>query len=468
MAGFYSSIMANDILNINQPMIFKLPKNQSSCGQLLIGLLIGIAIFAILSHAVFTLTRLSFSLVSYNRARITARHLAQEKLELIRNLPYDDVGTVGGIPGGPLVQSENIVRNGLNYLVKTSIIYIDDPFDETAPSDLLPTDYKRVRVDVSWEGLAASGRAPVVLASDIAPRGIETTAGGGTLSILVFDANAIAVPQADVKIIAATVDPPVELDLQTNDNGRVVLPGALVCTDCYQITVTKSGLSTDRTYSTSEVANPNKPHKTVLEGEVTEVSFAIDKLSTLNIASFSDRDSNFAPMGNVTFQLRGQKTLGTDASDLPVYKFDKQFTTDGGGNLIITDVEWDNYEVNLPDTSGLDIAGTNPLIPVSVLPDTTVNFTFALAGKTAHRLLAVFTDPGQAPIASVSATLSFGSYEETKLTGLDTDPDFGQVFFPGLADKNHTLEATTSGFLDLETKVKILGYTREDIILDPE
>ncbi|MCH7640648.1 prepilin-type N-terminal cleavage/methylation domain-containing protein [Patescibacteria group bacterium] len=445
-----------------------LPKNKATEGQTLISLLIALVIFGILASAIFSLTASSFQFVSFSRARIAARHLAQEKIELIRNLPYDDVGTIAGVPGGNLAQTENIVRNGLNYEIKTSIVYVDDPFDGIAPTDLLPTDYKRVRIDVSWKGLTGSRADPLVLVTDIAPKGIETTAGGGTLSILVFDANASPVAQADVHIEATEVDPDVILDLQTSDTGYVVLPGTPVCTSCYDITVTKSGYSTDRTYTTSEVANPNKPPASVIEGELTEISFAIDKLSTLNVASVSDRDSGFNPLPNITFQLRGAKTTGIDSDDFPVYKFDKQFATDGSGNLIITDIEWSNYTIIMPSGSGYDIAGTNPLIPLQLLPDTSVNWTFSLATTTTHRLLVTFTDPGQAPVASVSATLSFGAYEETKLSGADTDPDFGQVFFVSLQDKNHDLEATASGYQDVDTKVKVDGYTEEDIVLQPE
>ena len=122
----------------------------------------------------------------------------------------------------------------------------------------------------------------------------------------------------------------------------------------------------------------------------------------------------------------------------------------------------------MPGTSAYDISGTNPLIPLQLLPNATVNWTFSLAITTTHRLLAIFTDPGLTPQASVSATLSFGSYVETKLTGADNDPDFGQVFFAGLQDKNHSLDATASGFKDYKGKVNVSGYTQENVTLQPE
>ena len=106
-----------------------LPKKQPRQGQILLSILIAIAVFAILVNALFTLIAASFDLVSLNKTRITARHLAQEKMELVRNLSYEDVGTVGGIPDGIIEPEEMVRRNDLNYTIKTDISYIDDPFN---------------------------------------------------------------------------------------------------------------------------------------------------------------------------------------------------------------------------------------------------------------------------------------------------------------------------------------------------
>src|SRR3990167_2574132 len=336
------------------PKYFTLKENLVR-GQFYIDLIIAVAVLSILGLTLFRLSALSYEIISFNRARIAARHLAQEKAEYIRNLPYDDVGTQGGIPAGAIPQVENIERNGLNYVVRVAVIYYDDPFDGLVPDDLLPTDYKKVRIDISWGGLAASNINPVTLITDISPKGIETAAGGGTLSILVFDANAQPVPQADIHIVASSVAPPVDLTLQTADNGRVVLPGTPTCVACYEITVSKTNYSTDKTYSQSEVANPNKPHASILAGALTEISFAIDRVSTLNVTSRSDKTAEFTPLPGVSFRLRGEKVIGTDVSDEPVYKYDEEFTTDANGVQNVTNLEWDNYSVLLPTGSAYDV-----------------------------------------------------------------------------------------------------------------
>ena len=439
-------------------------------GQFYIDLIIAVAVLSILGLTLFRLSALSYEIISFNRARIAARHLAQEKVEYIRNLPYDDVGTQGGIPAGAIPQVENIERNGLNYVVRVAVIYYDDPFDGLVPDDLLPTDYKKVRIDISWGGLAASNINPVTLITDISPKGIETAAGGGTLSILVFDANAQPVPQADIHIVASSVAPPVDLTLQTADNGRVVLPGTPTCVACYEITVSKTNYSTDKTYSQSEVANPNKPHASILAGALTEISFAIDRVSTLNVTSRSDKTAEFTPLPGVSFRLRGEKVIGTDVSDEPVYKYDEEFTTDANGVQNVTNLEWDNYSVLLPTGSAYDVSATNPLTPLSTLPNTTTNFNFAVTGVTANNLWAVFKDGvTSTPIASVSGRLSFsGSYEPDGFTGDTTEVDWGQIFWPSLSGQTYTLEATAAGYLDFSGAIIVSGKTKEVILLTPQ
>jgi len=334
-----------------------------------------------------------------------------------------------------------------------------------APMDLLPTDYKRVRVDVSWGGVAASQTNPVTMITDIAPKGIETMVGGGTLSILVFNSQGQPVPQAEVQITATAVNPPVNLNLKTGDDGRIILPGAKTCNACYQISVQKAGYSADRTYSLEEVANPDKPHLSVLEAQVSEVSFAIDRVSTLNVLTVQDREHNFAPLPNQSFILKGEKTLGRDINDEPVLKFEKNLTTDGLGRLILDNLEWDNYHFSLPDGSGLDLATSNPLQPIIVLPAVTLNFTQSLTTHTPNSLLTIFRDSSNNLLASVSAVLTATDFESSASSGLSDKPDFGQIFFGNLLGQSYQLTATAAGFLDYSANFQVAGQTQEEIIM---
>ncbi|KKQ95808.1 MAG: hypothetical protein UV74_C0013G0413 [Candidatus Woesebacteria bacterium GW2011_GWB1_43_14] len=441
----------------------------SSRGQIYIGTIIALGIFFILSQAVVTLVLSAYDLVSYSRARITARHLASERMESVRNLSYLDVGTQGGIPSGSLPQEEDVNKNGLNYHVQTSIIYIDDPFDGSSPIDLSPEDYKRVRIDVSWGGIAASKGNSITLITDASPKGPGYSSGGGVLAITVVNANAYPVAQAKVTIVAQTT-PEINLTSYTNDSGQVILPGTPTCNNCYQITVTKEDFSTERTYSNLEVANPTKPHVSVYEGFVSEISFVIDELGTLNISTLNSRDNNFAPLGDQTIRLLGSKIIGTDETDLPVPKYDQELTTNGSGNLEINDFEWDNYQVLLPESLSRTISGTNPLSPFSMLPNSSLNLLISLAPNSPSTYLASFTDSSLNPQATVSATLSSTNpvFDESITAGNPEDPDFGQIFFNNLSDGTYNLSATSSGFVDHSSTVNIPNQSSDQIILIPQ
>jgi len=446
-----------------------LPKHNLQRGQFYIGILISVGVIGVLSAALFAVVQISYELVIYSRARITARHLAQENIELIRNLPYEDIGTTGGIPSGSLEQTTQVKRNGLMYIVNTDIIYVDDPFDGLAPSDTLANDYKKVRVDVSWEGLASSKKNPITLITDIAPKGIETTTGGGTLSILVFDANGIPVAQSEVQITATDINPPIDLTLYTNDSGRIILPGSPICISCYNITATKDGYSFDKTYTTLEVANPEKPPLTILEGQLTEMSFTIDKTSSVTFFTVNDRDSNFTPLASQTFTLKGEKIIGTDVADEPVFKFEQTIVTNGVGQILVENLEWDNYVSIFADLYPFDISGTNPLHPIALLPDEQIDAYISLTPHTDHTLLSTFMDPSGSPIASVSATLShITGYEATKSAGSINDPDYGQVFYTNLNPLTYTLDATVSGYTTYNGDISVLNQTLETTILSPE
>jgi len=452
-----------------QKSIKMLPINsKKNHGQTLLEVLIALAIFSILAHALLTLVATTYSVNTFNRSRVAARQLAQEKIEAIRNMSYSNIGTTGGIPPGIIPPTEYVFLNGLKYQIKTTVIYIDDVFDGVSPDDILPTDYKRASVEISWEGLESSKNNPITMITDISPSGIEATVKGGTLSVYVFDANAHPVPQANVEIISSGTTPIVNMTIKTADDGRVILPGAPTCKKaCYQISVSKDGYSSERTYSTDEVANPAKPYLSVLQGQISESSFSIDKLSKINVYSFNDRQNSFEILPNITFTLRGQKIIGTDTYDNPVYKYQETFSTNSVGKKILNEMEWDNYIISTPPTVG-DISGLNPQPYISVNPDSTIDISFAVSAHTQNSILISFQNPGGNSIASVSAKIYDNKgFQSIATSGASGYPDFGQVFFSNLSQKIYQLEATISGYIKYTGIVDSYGYKQQTVTLNP-
>lgn len=436
-------------------------------GETYLEVIIAMGIFVVLSQAVIVLANTGYELIGFTRARNVARTLALTKMEYARNLSFANVGTVGGIPSGTIPQKEAIAINGQEYIVQTTVVYVDDPFDGVSPVDLVPNDYKRVRVEVTWTGLGPKG-TKAVLISDVAPKGVESVIGGGTLSLLVFDSTGHSVSNAAISIVSSGITPAVNENVVTNDNGRIVLPGAAPCVKCYRVTATKSGFSADRTYGVSEVPNPTKPDLTVVQGGLTEMSFTIDQLSTLTLNTYAGKDVNFAPLPSQTILLQGTKTIGTDTLDNPIYKYRQSVTTNSSGVLTLNNMEPDIYSVQTATSSAYIISAANSLLPFPLSPQSTKTEKIALSSSPTNSLHIAFTDAARNPIASVAATLNDnGAAVATSSAGLSADPDFGQVFFGNLANKTYTLDASVSGYQPSTTTIPVTGNAYSEIILNP-
>lgn len=324
-----------------------------SSGFTLVEILVGIALLIIIFTGLFGIFQLGMKIISYSKAQTIAIALANEKIEEIRNLPYKDIGTVGGIPPGVISEILTLTRNKITFTIKTTIIYIDDPFDGLFPDDSLPKDYKRAKIKVSWPGFWGG---EINLITDVAPKGIETEAGGGTLIFWILDASGKGVPQANINLINNQVSPPINANYQTNDSGYFVLAGSPTSTESYQIRVTKNGFNEDRTYSREEVANPTQPHLSVFEGKITEASFSIDLLSSFLIEtrarqSFDDdfgNDSQLSEYENISI-FNGEVNLAKINEDyLPSgYLISKEI---GPIDLINWDrLTWEDEKSDLTD-----------------------------------------------------------------------------------------------------------------------
>ncbi len=252
-----------------------------------------------------------------NKMRLAATMIADQQIEDARNLPYDAVGTTAGIVSGVIPDVQVLGENN-EFNVNTFVQYIDDPFDGTyagETNDDLPTDYKAVKVTVSWQG--PFGKDEIITYTNIAPKGLESDFGGGALNILVFDANGLSVEGASIHVENNAISPVVNFDALSDDNGQLLLMGAQASHETYEITVTKDGYSTSYTSPrTTENPNPVKPHVSVLEGARTEISFSIDLLSNLNIRTIQNDYDNWIVNRDNTQrdQINGMAAIADDGN----------------------------------------------------------------------------------------------------------------------------------------------------------
>lgn len=259
----------------------------SSAGFTLIEVVIASALMLLVFTGLFAGMQLMVEIITHSKAEAGARSLAVEQMESIRSLSYDNVGTIAGIPAGTIPQNATTTLNGISYDVRTLIQYLDRPEDGfgVADSNGITEDSKIVKLTYSWtiQGESKS----YTLVSDIIPPGIESTSGGGTLLINVFDASVQPVSGADVHVYNNTGTSTIDVTVTTNASGIANFPGT-PAGGGYQITVSKTGYSIDQTYSaTATNTNPNPPHVAVIAGGVSTMYFAIDLVSDLTVRTIS-------------------------------------------------------------------------------------------------------------------------------------------------------------------------------------
>lgn len=548
----------------------------------------GVFLLAIIFVGIFGAYRLIGKVVQKSEKKITAAAIANEQMERIRNISYLQVGTKEAeLPyaQGILTGSTTTVRNDVSYEVNTKVKLMTDEADGLDEEEC-DWDYKRVQVTVSWE------EDEVQLITDVAPAdqaeevAVCQEQPGGILSISAFDAQGELVSSPVMEIFDTDGN---LIDSYQPSDGQHDFP---LATSTYKVVVSKDEFSTSTTYGSDEVAQPEKPNPVALEGETTDLGFAIDRVATLGVEtlsnwsietwgdafedeskiaqieglevdngqvqptatsgylysveieptelvkwdelSWSDSETtgNFSyqlyyatdtdwhlipeedlsgnsegfnvspvdissldvnqypklklkgnasttsttspvledwylswktsggtPIGNTAFHLRGEKTIGTNASDSPVYKYSATTSSDGSGQTELYPMEWDSYTFRSAEDD-LDLVTSTPSQPVEVAPGSTSTVDLFFESQNSL-LVTVENKETLEPVLGASTTLSNVDYSETQYTD-----DQGQTHFISLEEAEYDLKVSASGYSSTSTSVTISGDESETVRLE--
>lgn len=384
-------------------------KNEKIKGFSLVEVVFAVAIFALIAVSIYQGLFSITKVISLSREKIIATDLINSEFELIRNLSYVSVGLQNGIPNGILLATSTVTKDGRDFQVTRTIRNIDDPFDGQiggSPNDLSPADYKMVEISVACLNCKNSINFSAV--TQVAPKNLETASTNGALFVRVFDANGNPVPQANISVQNSVLG--ININDTSDNNGVLQIVDIPPISNGYRINVTKSGFTTDRTYATStENPNPLKIDATVLLQQLTQISFIIDRVSNINLRTVN----NFCSVvPDVPFNMRGTKLIGTAPDN---YKWNNNYVTDSSGFKNINNVEWDNYTYTL--NPGFYLAGTNPISPISILPNSNQNVDLIIAsGSPAFLLVSVKDSATGLPISNATVRLFKGGFERVLIT----------------------------------------------------
>ena len=421
--------------------------NDNTVGFTLIEILVSMTVFIIITYFGYLAYANILESITRSQLRNEAISLIEAEIEIIRNLPYGDVGTLTGYPVGKLSAEKTVSSGGVDFELKTTVRNIDDAFDGVlggVPNDTAPADYKIVEFEVDC--LNCRSFVPFSMTSTISPKGLESASNNGSLFINVFDASGQPISGANVQVVNNALNPTISINDVTNTNGVLQLVDFPTSTSAYEITASKSGYTTEKTYPIGDINNPNpsKPHATVAQQQVTSISFSIDKISTLNITT---ADKMCAAVPNIDFSMDGIKLIGTEPD---VLKYSTTSITNASGQKTINNVEWDNY--NFTNVDGVyDFSGITSLLPLTINPDTTSNLKFVMEQKNPMAVL-ITAKEGSQLVDDVSVNLQKIGYDTTLYTGrnnfFQTDWSGGQYF-----SQNGGIDYSTAG----EIKMLAIG-----------
>jgi len=262
--------------------------HSATAGFSFVELLITSAIVALVFGGLFAAVQAMVILINDSKAKAGATALVTERMEYIRSLEYNAVGTIGAPPFGAIPQNRIVTLNNINYSERVVIRYEDDPADGTGfgPSgdgNGIINDYKKIKIEYSWP--SRNGTSSISLSTTVVPQGIETSAGGGSIRVYINDAAVNPVPNAQVTITNTTLATTTNTTQTAGTNGEFVLSG-LPAGGGYSISVTRPGYSIDGTsIATGMLSSPNQPIVSVAESAVTTQFFQIDAVSDVTITT---------------------------------------------------------------------------------------------------------------------------------------------------------------------------------------
>ena len=425
-------------------------------GFTLIEALVFLFIFTIITVTFYTTWSVSTRYIIFVKNRFMAVSLANEKMEVVRNLAYDKIAHTGGDPPGNLHQDEYITRAGKEFRVHTEIINTDDPLDGTlggTPNDVDFVDYKNVRIEVFWDNEAYS----VTLASRFVPAGIESSAADrGVLVVNVYsDQSDSAVSGSKVHITNAATG--YNETRETDTFGRVMLVGLSESIQKYVISLTKSGYETVETFPAYPTTsyNPTDTHASVIKSAINTIDIIQNKTANFGVKTVDYLNQSAA---SINFYLKGGRKMGTtepvELGDpaYPVYQIDSHTQTGADGEKDFGAVSPGQYEF-IFEEPGYTLIGINAVPTFSLASEQTFILTVKVSPDNVTSVLFKIKNATESIAGASTHLTNAGGYDTT----LSTDENV-IAFFPNVADPlfvagTYDFAITAAGYTDSSGQV---------------
>jgi len=141
---------------------------------------------------------------------------------------------------------------------------------------------------------------------------------------------------------------------------------------------------------------------------------------------------------NVSLAITGNRSIGTDSGGSSVIRNQLTTTTDGAGESIVSNVEWDFYSIT---PTGYVIAEACPAAPVAVTAGVSIPLRLLLSAPVATSLRVQVIDVSSTPLNGAVVTVSRPGFSSSITT-----ESCGQVFFSSLSATQYEISASAPGY----------------------
>jgi type II secretory pathway pseudopilin PulG len=435
-------------------------------GATLIEVLISLAIVGFLVVTLYLALNAMVSNIGEAKQRTGAIAIANEKMEIMRNLEYEEVGTVSGIINGPMLQYEEVTRNNFTYRVYIDVRYVDDELDGTEGDDLISTDYKLVQIEVEWDHFDSI--ESVQFTSNFVPDGIETDMGGGSLVLNSMTSGGDLVGGASVNLTSLDNNPTVDYNTTTDNNGSLILQG--VPSQNYRITLSKSGYEEVQTYPDSPLSafNPINKDFYVSEGALNSKNFYINPDADLTIKAIDILSED--PVSGLSIELKGGQLIGTEPD---TYNFSDSSSTDSQGEVDHENISPGFYEILNKDNlevGDYDFVGSLEEASFNLLSGEDKTITLNFADKNTPALFLEVSDNATQKAIKDAVVAISGPNDFNQSASTDEN---GIVFFPLASDpqvfmenSDYSVEIRMSGYSDYLETITINDLTKKTVELN--
>ncbi|MFA7314574.1 MAG: prepilin-type N-terminal cleavage/methylation domain-containing protein [Candidatus Magasanikbacteria bacterium] len=379
----------------------------------LIETIISIVVFVIFVFGIYGGIQFVYKVIYSSRTQVIEMSILNEQMEIIRNLDFLDVGIVSSTPAGVLTRNSTIYRNGVNYQVTRSIRNIDDPADGTIElgTDTSANDYKYVYLEVTC--VDCQQRSALSIYTYVSSYFPQDTSNSGAIFVNVKDSHEQNLVGVNVHVVSD--DPSIKIDMvdTTDNNGMLKIYDVEPCFQCYKITVSTTGYTSDKTVSSTEygISIPKKYHITVNSKTVSSANFQIDKPAQINLTTVN---TACEPVGNVSFSVAGGGIVATTPDR---YNYENTISTNSSGEISLTDLHWGEY--NFSNVSGHNFVGIIPARPINILAGSSQVVNIVIANSTTKSLLATVRNSNTLlPIPNARVTLTSGIQNFEDYTGV--------------------------------------------------